>query len=160
MYDNSDASILRFRINDGRDSPIEPAYVETKASILRRRQTMKLMAEHQAAATAAEESSTGRFRGNKRHLSLNDVNAASGGDRTALLREEERVRKWKSVSNDELSGSHNDHHQHHKYSLSNTQRISNSELRASQVCQFPVLNPVFLLVPFVVNQKSLDLSVS
>ena len=34
-YDNSDASVLRFRLNDGSVSP-EPAYVETKASILRR----------------------------------------------------------------------------------------------------------------------------
>lgn len=35
-YENSDASVLRFRINnDGRESP-EPAYTETKASILRR----------------------------------------------------------------------------------------------------------------------------
>ena len=33
--DNSDASVLRFRVNDGRGTP-EPAYTETKASILRR----------------------------------------------------------------------------------------------------------------------------
>ena len=35
-YENSDASVLRFKIRDDGDESPEPAYTETKASILRR----------------------------------------------------------------------------------------------------------------------------
>ena len=46
-YDNSDASVLRFRINDGTEGQAEPVYAETKASILRRRTTMSKLLEEQ-----------------------------------------------------------------------------------------------------------------
>ena len=42
-YWNTDPDVsLRFKIQDGRNSP-EPAYTETKASILRRRNTLAKM---------------------------------------------------------------------------------------------------------------------
>ena len=63
--DGSDASTLttyRFRINDdnGRTGSPEPAYNETKASILRRRNTMAKMIqdEEQAAIQVSHHSST------------------------------------------------------------------------------------------------------
>ena len=80
-YDNSDASVLRFKINnDGRDSPDNnqgyPAYVETKASILRRRNTKaKLLNEDDKKYSEAAADVKGQALSRKnRNLSLNDLN--------------------------------------------------------------------------------------
>ena len=93
-YDNSDASVLRFKINnDGRDSPDNnqgyPAYVETKASILRRRNTMaKLLNEDdkkysEAAADVKGQAALSR---KNRNLSLNDLSKKSGLSREAKVK--------------------------------------------------------------------------
>ena len=87
-YDNSDASVLRFRINDGRVSPAEPVFAETKASILRRRHTMaKLLEEQklqqrQLAASSPEKSrSPTKGKKNQRHCSMNDLSGGSEAQR-------------------------------------------------------------------------------
>ena len=87
-YDNSDASVLRFRINDGRASPTEPVYAETKASILRRRNTMAKLLEEQkqqlASSPEKAHSSVRVKKKNQRHSSMNDLSASErqrDGDR-------------------------------------------------------------------------------
>ncbi len=75
--------MLRFRINDGRESP-EPAYAETKASILRRRNTMAKM--HQEEAESSNKKGRGRGKVSRRHQSLNDISGAGAEDR--LIRED------------------------------------------------------------------------
>lgn len=77
--------MLRFRINDGTDSPAEPVYAETKASILRRRNTMaKLLEEQKKASFSSPEKSLSPKKGKKnhRHSSMNDLGGAQrDGDR-------------------------------------------------------------------------------
>ena len=46
---NNDPDVsLRFKIQDGRNSPEQPAYTETKASILRRRNTLAKLRQKDA----------------------------------------------------------------------------------------------------------------
>ena len=113
-----------FRINDGKDSP-EPAYNETKASILRRRNTMAKMihAEEQHIISNIKDPRSrsrasylhGKHRSlQRRHYSYPEIptrppwpstgsnshfsaTAAGGGS---------MGRRWNSVSNDELMAGH------------------------------------------------------
>ena len=86
--------MLRFRINDGTDSPAEPVYAETKASILRRRTTLAKLLEEQKQqqrllASSSPEKSPTKGRKNQRHSSMNDL---SGGGREAQ-RDGDRIKK-------------------------------------------------------------------
>ena len=67
--DDSDVS-LRFKIQDGRNSP-EPAYTETKASILRRRNTLAKMMQQEYGGGPLGIS--GRLLAKSRHWSLTDL---------------------------------------------------------------------------------------
>ena len=81
--------MLRFRINDGTESPAEPVYAETKASILRRRNTMaKLLEEQKKRSASSPEKSPTKGRKNQRHSSMNDL---SGGE--AERRDRDRIKK-------------------------------------------------------------------
>ena len=108
--DGSEIS-YRFRINDGRDSP-EPAYNETKASILRRRNTMAKMIqeeEQQFINNIKDPRSRGRasmlqgrnksLHSQRRHWSLGDIPRNSWPSN-----QPSNIRRWNSVSNDELIG--------------------------------------------------------
>ena len=77
--------MLRFRINDGTDeSPAEPVYAETKASILRRRNTMAKLLEEQkkrSASSPEKSSSPAKGRKSQRHSSMNDLSGGEGARR-------------------------------------------------------------------------------
>eukprot|EP00095_Tigriopus_kingsejongensis_P012458 maker-scaffold696_size110080-snap-gene-0.13 protein:Tk12458 transcript:maker-scaffold696_size110080-snap-gene-0.13-mRNA-1 annotation:"cad86_drome ame: full" len=113
-YDTSDASVLRFRINDGVNSP-EPAYTETKASILRRRNTMAKMLQEEENRQIQEDPHHLKPSHRYRHWSLNELNRRHDSE----VRDA-KMRKWNSLSNDELLN----HREDFKYSLSNT-RVPN-----------------------------------
>ncbi|XP_059097433.1 cadherin-86C-like isoform X1 [Tigriopus californicus] len=105
-YDHSDASVLRFRINDGNASP-EPAYTDTKASILRRRNTMAKMLKEEDNRQSQEDPHHLKPSHRYRHWSLNELNQRHDSETRAA-----KMRKWNSLSNDELIN--------YKHSLSNT----------------------------------------
>ena len=67
--DDPDVS-LRFKIQDGRNSEMEPAYTETKASILRRRNTLAKMMQQEY---GGPHGISGRLLAKSRHWSLTDL---------------------------------------------------------------------------------------
>ncbi len=92
---NEDPDVsLRFKIQDGRGNSPEPAYAETKASILRRRTTLAKMTQN------------GRLMAKDRHWSLTDI------PRTQMEEEQTSMsylRRWNSLSNDEMMRIREDH---------------------------------------------------
>lgn len=97
---NEDPDVsLRFKIQDaaGRSSPVEPAYVDTKASILRRRNTMAKMMQ--------QEFGSGLMKKLKeRHWSLTDL------PQQADLQHDFTVKRWNSLSHDEMVRLRDHHH--------------------------------------------------
>lgn len=87
---NEDPDVsLRFKIQDGKCSP-EPFYTETKASILRRRNTLAKMMQQDSRFNA-------RLMAKDRHWSLTDIPRS-----THVEEEETYIKRWNSLSNDEM----------------------------------------------------------